>query len=543
MNIRGAKGIGRTPVPTWARAAWGLGLAASLAVLLTLDGPGLTIDEPLDVRPGRNYVATLRAEGWRFFRPEVVDRVFRDNAEHPPLGRWLLGIASSLLEPFEVVWKGADPTGSYVLAGRVAPAIAFGLLVGMVAATAGRRWGTGAALAAGFALVAMPRVLAHAHLGALDTFLCLFWNLALWGGEWAARTKRPLRAAIPAGLLWSLALLTKIHAWFLPLFLGGWFFARLPKRRATAVFFVWLVTGLLGFAAGWPWLWYDGGSRLIAYLGTGVSRTSILVQYLGRVTPDRDVPWHYPFVYFLATLPPGLLILGSVGLAAGWRSRRADPFPILLAAVVLFFLGLFSGRAPVYDQERLFLLIFTPWALLVGLGFERLWERFAGARARLALVVFLIAQGTGAVMMHPFGLSYYNALVGGLPGAQRLGLELTYWGDPVDQTLLDRLAELAPRRARAALVPTLYPGQGILTTNRALIRKEIVLGDQEQAASAEWVVVSRRTAYWPAAFRARLERGEGRKVAERSRQGVWLAAIWHFPGAKPAPTPKEPSAP
>ena len=50
------------------------------------------------------------------------------------------------------------------------------------------------------------------------------------------------------------------------------------------------------------------------------------------------------------------------------------------------------------------------------------------------------------VALHPFGLSYYNGLVGGLPGAERLGLELTYWNDPVDQVLLDQLAREAPAR-------------------------------------------------------------------------------------------------
>ena len=109
-----------------------MGVFAGLAVLLTLDGPGLTIDEPLDVRPGRTYVEVLRAQGWRFFDRTVVDRVFRDNAEHPPLGRWLLGIASELGEPIEVLWKGPDPTGHYVLAGRMAPALAFAALVCLV---------------------------------------------------------------------------------------------------------------------------------------------------------------------------------------------------------------------------------------------------------------------------------------------------------------------------------------------------------------------------------------------------------------------------
>src|SRR5580693_3508668 len=140
------------------RLALLMGVFAALAVLLTLDGPGLTIDEPLDVRPGRTYVEALRAQGWRFFDRAVVDRVFRDNAEHPPLGRWLLGIASEVTEPIEVIWKGADPTGHYVLAGRTAPALAFAALVWLITGTACRQWGGAAGVGAGFALLAMPRV-------------------------------------------------------------------------------------------------------------------------------------------------------------------------------------------------------------------------------------------------------------------------------------------------------------------------------------------------------------------------------------------------
>ena len=75
--------------------------------------------------------------------------------------------------------------------------------------------------------------------------------------------------------------------------------------------------------------------------------------------------------------------------------------------------------------------------------------------------------------MHPFGLSYYNALVGGLPGAERLGLELTYWSDAIDNVLLDRLARDGAAGDSAAMAPTLYPGQGKLTTgfNRTLARR------------------------------------------------------------------------
>ncbi len=107
---------------------WSWESFAGLAVLLTLDGPGLTIDEPLDVRPGRTYVEVLRQQGWHFFDRPVVDRVFRDNAEHPPLGAGCWESPRSWASRSRCSGKGPDPTGHYVLAGRLAPALAFAAL-------------------------------------------------------------------------------------------------------------------------------------------------------------------------------------------------------------------------------------------------------------------------------------------------------------------------------------------------------------------------------------------------------------------------------
>ena len=402
------------------RAAIFMGFLAWLAVVLTLAGPGLTVDEPLDVRPGRTYVTTLWREGRHFFDPVVVDQVFRDNAEHPPLGRWLLGIASILGEPFEVLLKGPDPTRQYVLAGRLAPALAFGILVGVITGTAGRRWGLAAGVSSGMALSIMPRAFTHAHLGALDTFVSCLWTMALLAGERALRSPRPIRAMMAAGAVWSLALLTKIHAWFLLPLLGIWSLTRLTPLRAALAMAAWSIVGLSLFWVGWPWLWYDSWARLLSYWATGVGRATIRVQYLGRVYADRDVPWHYPWVYFATTVPVGLQLLGVLGIVRGWKNRRLDRLPILLVGSILMFLVLFSTRVPVYDGERLFLHVFPAWALLIGLGFGWLWDQvFSGRRGRIAIGAFLISQAVGVVGMHPFGLSYYNAFVGGLPGARQ----------------------------------------------------------------------------------------------------------------------------
>ena len=541
-SSRRGRGLVKAAGQCWSPRRLALVLAAvsGLAVVSTLGGPGITTDEPLDVRPGRTYVETLLARGTGFFDRSTVVAVFRDNAEHPPLGRWLLGIASTLGQPFEILFMGgADPLGLYVHAARLAPAACFALLVGLVTHASARRYGAPAGVASGFGLLVMPRVFAHAHLGALDTFITTFWVLALLAVERALTCRRPIPAMLGAGAAWGLALLTKIHAWLLLPVVLVWAVVRLGPKRGLPAFTGWAACGLATFFAGWPWLWYDTAPRLLRYLGTGFERATIHVTYFGQVYADRDVPWHYPWVYFAVTVPVGLHLFGAVGLSEGWRRRKDDRFPWLLAATIVGWLAVFSTRVPVYDGERLFLMAFPLWALLIGRGFATTWAWSLGrARTRAALVVLLLAQGYGVVALHPFQLSYYNALVGGLPGAERLGLELTYWGDAIDRRLLDRLVTVVPQGARAALVPTLYPGQGLSVTSRAMAARSLILEDEDAAPAANWLVVSRRTAYWKDELRERLD--HGRKVAERSRQGVWLSALYTFDPAASCPAPDAP---
>jgi hypothetical protein len=345
----------------------------------------------------------------------------------------------------------------------------------------------------------------------------------------AIEGRRPELGMAIAGLAWGLALLTKIHAWFLPPIILAWCLFQLRPARAVLAWSIWLTTGLTLFVAGWPWLWYDSVARLLAYLGTGVERVSIQVLYFGQIYADRDVPWHYPWLYLATTVPVGLLLLGVWGLVRSWNNRRVDCFPLLLTVAIAVFPLVFSTRVPVYDGERLFLVAFPLLAILIGRGFASLWSA-AGRKGRAALVALLVGQGYGVVAFHPFGLSYYNLLVGGLPGAERLGLELTYWGDTVDGPLLDRLVAEAREGQTASLAPTLAPDQGKVATTRRLARIPLVLRDQEAAGRADWLIVYRRSAYFTPEVRDRLARDP--IVLARSRQGVWLSALLARPKTK-----------
>ena len=394
---------------------------AFLAVLLTLGDPGITSDEPLDVNVGRRYL--LQADRYLGLYTGALqgqpsrldaDRLFRDNAQHPPLGRLLLGLASILAEPAEQ-WLGGADTFS-VHPARLAPALGFSLLVGLITLAASRAGGPVAGLVAGLSLLAMPRLFAHAHFATLDTLLCLFWVAALLAAEHALRQQsRPTLRLTLAGVLWGLALLLKIHAWLLAPLVVVRILMKLRLAGGLQAALAWALSGLAIFFIGWPWLWFDTLERLQAYLLTSVDRLALRVQYFGRVYLDHDVPWHYPWFYFLVTVPLGLQLLGAVGARRAWKGRRLDDLPLVFLLTTLAWLALFSTNAPVYDGERLFLVAFPLWALLIGLGFQSLWAKSRHLAVRVLLASFLFLQGYGLVTMHPFGLSYYSLAVGGLP--------------------------------------------------------------------------------------------------------------------------------
>ena len=126
-----------------------------------------------------------------------------------------------------------------------------------------------------------------------------------------------------------------------------------------------------------------------------MARSTIMVQYFGQVFADRDVPWHYPWFYFAATVPIGLLALGAIGVRA-WLDRSPHrPFPLFLVGTIVVFLGLFSTRVPVYDGERLFLHVFPAWAMLIGLGFRLALGSVFRCSAAGTAVAFAAGSGSG----------------------------------------------------------------------------------------------------------------------------------------------------
>ena len=524
-----------------------IALAATAAVLATLgpqgDGPGVTCDELYHVAVGKRLVTALGQQGFGFFDGENVKRNFHWEPDgppvHPPLGNWVLGWTHYLFDP-----APDDPNVVSIAAARFAPALAFGLLVGLVGLAVVRSDGPLAGSVAAAAVALVPRVFGHAHLAALDTLTALCFVAAVLAVIEADRRGRRLWLFAVAGVVWGLAMLVRMHGLLILPPVVVWLVWRLGLRpwpfrwRAALPVLVWGASGAATFLLGWPWLWYSMVAHFKQYLGTATGRAALHVYYAGRAWDDCDAPWHYPLVMFAVTVPLGLLVLGLAGAWAKRRGWRADPGYLLVMGTLVWVLAVFAWPGtPVYDGVRLFLMVFPLWAVSVGAGARWAVEhpawRSVSPRLRVAaLAVFLALQGVGLAVHHPCQLSHYSLLSGGLAGAEKLGFEVTYWGDTVREPLLAEAARWSPGRP-LLFGPNLAPFQApaVAISSPALVEGEVsVVGwdpaRAQDAAECRLAVVYHR--------KADLDRVEpllrdGVVVAEYRHQGVWLARLVQLP--------------
>ncbi len=522
-----------------------------IAVLATIDpsgsyphavqGPGLTIDETFNVQTGVFLSEAIRAYGLGILHRER-EEVFGHqsyNPDHPPLGRLWIGLFHDavlfLLPPNDY-----EPP-FVTVCGRAASATAFALMVFLVGFSASKWYGQAAGCAAAVAVVLMPRVFGHAHLASLETFIALTYAAAILvvAHFWDSPSSPSRRTACLTGIIFGLALLTKVQAILIPPVVACWSLLYWRKKAIIPIA-VWATVGMLVFWAGWPWLWLDPIDHVLEFLGRTTDRDVIYTWYFGQRYSDRDVPWHYPAVIFLTTVPIGLQLLGFSGLVCGkrrvWNQRREQ----LLLGSILFPLLLFGvPGVAVYDGARLFIVVFPLWALFVGRGcawvLELLTRKYSLRTSACLLVGFVALQAYGLVTTHPCYLSYYNLLVGGLPGAQRLGMEVTYWGDSITRSFLQQSVQMLPPGETVVVTPPLHPfhlkemliQSPILRRHKIQLRRFDQLDGTPLEGRSKYVMAFLRKSDLPEFVMAPPPGTE--IVAEVRRQGVQLSVLYKFP--------------
>jgi 4-amino-4-deoxy-L-arabinose transferase-like glycosyltransferase len=377
--------------------------------------------EQIDSRSKLLFDPKVLAYFWPFAREEPHG--------HPPFYA-LLGLLGDLLAPS---WQDLPRA-------RLGPIVLFSLTAAILFGFAAGRWGPWPAAASASAWVLQPNLFGHGHYAAYDGVLSALWVLAIIAfdaalgppakDEPAAIRKLPTLAF---GLVVGCALATKLTGWFLLLPFLAWTAWRRDSLALRVLLIGLPLACLVLFLLNPPW-WTEPTTGLLRFLRSNLTRGQTIpipVQFLGTVyqTPNESLPWYNTLVWTALVTPVGFLVLAASGLLRAVIRRRKEPLSLLIALHWLLLIALRAlPHTPGHDGVRLFLPAFGVLAMLAGLG-ARQWIDQFGRLARGGIAAALIEGAVSLALLMPVPLSYFSPLVGGLPGAVRLGMEPTYYWD------------------------------------------------------------------------------------------------------------------
>lgn len=386
------------------------------------------------------------------FSSATVDKYFSYNHEHPPLVKLSQGVTYHL---FSEGLGWVSPSQGFRIAGFL-----YGGLSVIATFLLGRELlGTRVALVGAALLTSIPRFFFDAHLACFDVPITAMWTLSLWAFVRAYRAppERAGRAAIFAGLVWGLALATKLNALFLPLLFvffwllcppervrpsivagpGGGLDLRLP--RVPTVLIACAVIGPLVFVATWPWMWHDTFARIGGYIGFHLHHEHYPASYFHDLLVAPPFPWSFPWVMTLYTLPSPILLLGGLGFVVAFGQaflHRKLSSAVLFGATLLPVFLISMPNTPVFGGVKHWYNAMPTLCLLAGQALlwavdlvrERLPRPVAPLAWVPALALALLPGFLGAAHTHPNGIGYYNELAGGVRGGAALGMQRGFWG-------------------------------------------------------------------------------------------------------------------
>jgi len=484
--------------------------------------------------PGSLSRETLRAHfAWR---PDVV--------VHPTFSRWLSGAS----------WRffhgefGVDEIAAY----RLHNALAYAFLALGIVWFCANRWGLAVATASLAMFWSDARLFGHAHTAMTDLVLSCSW---LWAVLLLIRGIEDRRrgAVLAAALLSGLALSTKLTGLVLCALLAVWpLLARGRSGWRSALLLV-ALPPLVFFSLN-PQSWHQPFAWWIDFISEFRQREAanfIPTFFLGRRYGHR-VPGFVPWVHALVTTPPTILLLaalaawrGAVSLARASAAQRLGwlrgPWPLLVAAGIAPLAITSLPSVPAHDVERLFLPTRPFLILYAACGFQfmlrapllaRLSRRLPRGPARvgagLLLAILFAAPLIEAVRQHPYPLTYFNALTGGMQGAERLGFDVAYLKLEANREVLDALDRELPPGA------TLYANflhLDLLHHQRAgRLRSDVRVTRNPRA---EFAIIHNRRG-WMTLFETRIWSADRAPVWRLRHRGVDLVRIYRTAGAREA---------
>jgi hypothetical protein len=468
-------------------------------LLATARSLGFPRDESFYFQAGTQYATWWRLlfeRGSAALQRGAIDAAWGFNHEHPALMKSLFGLSEYFLhEKWHLL---SDASTGYRLPGMACGAAA----VWTTYMFGARAWNRRSGLAAALLFALMPRVFFHAHLACFDVPITAMWILCVYV-HWRAQARRTLGWALAVGVVFGLALETKLNSWFLPFALvpHAFFVHRHAIARSFSAGRVALpssvvsmaLVGPLVFYALWPYLWNDTFARVQWYVEFHLHHEYYNIEFLGKNYFGPPSPKSYLPVMILATVPAVTLLLFAIGAAdraiasarraAAWARRLAgrhegapphDPLETDLLLFLSFAVAVgafFLPATPIFGGTKHWMPAYPVLALVAGRGFDLVASAMRAALPSFEGRRWAVAEGALwasvvaaplAVTSHsfPFGLSAYVPLVGGTAGGADLGLNRQFWGFTSQNAAEEYLNAKAPRGASVYIHDTTWDAWG-----------------------------------------------------------------------------------
>ncbi len=465
---------------TWRDQLTGAGIATGYVawLLATARNLGFARDEGFYFSAANEYARWFRLLTQRpasAMTQQAIDSVWSANHEHPAFIKSLFAISKMVF--FDKLHVFSDMSTAF----RFPTMVLSGLALWITYLFGARAFSKQAGVIAALLLGLMPSVFYHAHLACFDMAIVCMWMGTLYAYYRSAESPSFVRSIV-LGVVYGLTLNTKHNAWILPLVIVPHaLFIRLREARAglskgllplPANVFAMLTVGPLVFYATWPWIWNDTIVRLQQYVAFHVNHDYYNMEFLGRNYFSAPSPRGYMPVMIAATVPTVTLLLFFTGAldrlingvkrllaALPWKApARPDRLQIDLLLAVAFCAAVgpwLLPKTPIFGGTKHWMTAYPVLCLFAGRGFDivtnTVAKRFAGSsrRGHLALVVGLAASVLVAPLLvtahsHPFGLSTYVPLIGGVRGGATMGLNRQFWGYTTQNANAEYLEKNAP---------------------------------------------------------------------------------------------------
>jgi dolichyl-phosphate-mannose-protein mannosyltransferase len=222
-------------------------------------------------------------------------------------------------------------------------------------------------------------------------------------------------------------------------------FPVLIRIGRTGLWRVFLPVALIAYAlmlVFWPWAQSDPINhplQALAVFSKEIFWAKVLFD--GHLVPANNLPWDYLPVFIGLALPELTLalflaapIVGAIGLMrrGNWQCERVLPLFMLGFTIVFPVVYAIAVEAVLFNGMRHFIFVLPPIAVSAALIGDRALARLETFEFRApvyaALGLYGLAHASIMAMLHPDQYVYFNAFVGGVPGAENR-FKLDYWGN------------------------------------------------------------------------------------------------------------------